>query len=33
VRVDSSLIITSDSELLPLRVVEDDELLVEDGAS
>jgi hypothetical protein len=31
--VDSSLIITSDSELLPLRVVEDDELLVEDGAS
>ena len=33
VRVDSSLIITSDSELLPLRVVEDDELLIEDGAS
>jgi glutathionylspermidine amidase/synthetase len=33
VRVDSSLIITSDSELLPLRVVEDDELLVEDAAS
>jgi hypothetical protein len=30
--VDSSLIITIESELLPLRVVEDDELLVEDGA-